>query len=201
VKAASLLGRPAVVAGADPGEPGGGKAAGPAEMRVERAGTLHFLAGWFRAELSPSVEVTTSPLDGVKVDHRLQILLPGGGPVEVAPGDRVRAALRIDAVDEQLAWTVEVLPPGAEEPRFRAALSDFDAALVEPADLRRLSPEHRPLLSPRGRATMRALALCAEGAAVASLRETLAAEFPGVFRTPREAQEAVQEILERFTER
>lgn len=201
VKPGSLLGRPAVAAESPLGDGGTGKAAGTAVLEVDRPGTLHFLAGWFRAELSDSVEVTTSPLEGTRVDHRLQVLLPAGGPVAVAPGDRVRVSLRIDAVDEQLAWTVDVLAPGASEPRHRAALSDFEAALVEPADLRRLAPDHRPLLSPRGRATLRALALCAEGATTASLRESLAAEFPGVFRTPREAQEAVQEILERFTER
>ncbi len=194
-----LLGPPAAVAELELGRVPEGPLRGAVDLPVARKGTLHGILGWFRARLSPSVELTSSPLDPLRIRRRMQVLLPVDAPVPVEPGDIVRAELRIDPVEEQVAWGVEVRGPGDGKPRFRSDHSDFQGALVEASDLRRLAPDHVPKLTERGRAMRRALDLCASGATVEAMRGTLAWEFPGLLRRPRDVQELVQEILGRFS--
>jgi type I protein arginine methyltransferase len=62
---------------------------GELEFTIERSGTCHGFAGWFVAQLSPSVPLDTGP--GAPCTHWMQTFLPFK-PVKVEEGQRIRLA-------------------------------------------------------------------------------------------------------------
>jgi type I protein arginine methyltransferase len=80
---------------------------------VQRAGTLHGLAGWFEVQLSPSVIFDTAP--GSPPTHWRQAFLPLKEPLEVRAGDSLASTLWIkpggeESDDLQLSYDVLLLP-------------------------------------------------------------------------------------------
>ena len=61
-----------------------------AELRIERDGVMHGLAGWFECELAEGVWMTNSPLSDRAI-QRSQAFLPIDEAVPVKAGDSVRA--------------------------------------------------------------------------------------------------------------
>src|SRR5581483_3944618 len=76
-------------------------------LTVDRAGTLHGIGGWFRAQLSPSVTLSNAPLARPRLNRR-DVFFPIDRPVAVTPGDRVRVHMRIIPAETIVRWTVEV---------------------------------------------------------------------------------------------
>ena len=70
---------------------------------VEQAGRLRGLAGWFEADLAPSVTLTTAP--GIET-HWGQVLFPVA-PLAVEPGDAITVHLRL-ASGPEWEWRVTV---------------------------------------------------------------------------------------------
>lgn len=87
------------------------RAAGPELVRgrasfvVERAGTLHGLAAWCTAQLSPSVRYTTAPGSPDRI-RRHNGFLPIERPVALEPRDIVDAELTIRPSDFVMMWVV-----------------------------------------------------------------------------------------------
>ena len=78
---------------------------GGASFVIERAGTLHGLAGWATARLSPSVTLTTAPgaHDRIRRHNRF---LPIDTAVPVLAGDIVDAEFVIRPSDFVMTWAV-----------------------------------------------------------------------------------------------
>jgi len=92
--------------------------AGRHHFEVTRAGVLRGFAGWFEAQLSPGVVLSTAP--GVET-HWDQLLFPVGA-VEVAPGDRLRVALEIEEGETGTYlwhWEGEIRRAGRDPLPFR----------------------------------------------------------------------------------
>lgn len=62
-------------------------------FQMERAGTVHGLAGWFLAELSEGVHIHTAP--GRPATHWRQAFFPYRDPVDVVVGDIMEVTLEI----------------------------------------------------------------------------------------------------------
>lgn len=100
---------------------------GELEYRLERAGRLRGLAGWFRAELADGVVLSTEP--GVET-HWAQLYFPHA-PVLVAAGDVLACRVRLtDAAENRWAWSGRVIRGAAERASFEHANVELDA-LVE----------------------------------------------------------------------
>ena len=77
-----------------------------AELRIERDGLMHGLAGWFECELAEGVWMTNSPLAEAPI-RRPQAFLPIDEAVQVKAGDTVRATVMARPADHLIAWVVE----------------------------------------------------------------------------------------------
>src|SRR5262249_972093 len=95
---AELLGDAARLAAIDLSTATPERFGGEVSLTVEHDGTLHGVGGWFRAQLSPTVTMTNSPLDTERINRR-QVYFPIGRPVAVRRGDRIKATLHIIAAD------------------------------------------------------------------------------------------------------
>lgn len=80
-------------------------ARGDATFIATRAGTLHGIAAWFAAELSPSVVMTNAPGATDRINRR-NAFLPVEQPVPLRAGDTVHVSLVIRPVDFIVTWTV-----------------------------------------------------------------------------------------------
>lgn len=100
----------------------------PFHWRVDRAGVLHGLLGWFVATLSPGVSITNGPDASIRID-RPALLFPIDEPIAVDAGDTIDAELSVmprpaPASGAQRAtarrvfvWRVRVTRDGREQAR------------------------------------------------------------------------------------
>ena len=77
-----------------------------AELRIERDGLVHGLAGWFECELAEGVWMTNSPLADDPI-RRPQAFLPIDEAVEVKADDTLRATVMARPADHLIAWVVD----------------------------------------------------------------------------------------------
>ena len=110
-------------------------------------------------------------LDEVVVASLLRSQLPLERPVRVRRGQRCTAFLRMQPSRDLVTWRLD---GGPEH-------STFHGLLLDPADLARARPDHRPRLHPRGMALAAALDLCRRGWTVARIRAALVRRFPVQF--------------------
>ena len=72
-------------------------------LPIDRAGTLHGVAGWFDCELAEGVWMTNGPLAELGI-LRSQAFLPLGEPVGVRAGERLAVTVMARPRDEIIAW-------------------------------------------------------------------------------------------------
>jgi len=195
---ADLLAPPAHLLSADPGE----RVRSPwklrASMTAERAGTMHGIGGWFSADLAPGVEMSNSPLDPARI-NRSNVFLPMDRPVPVDVGDVVDLSLQISPYELVLTWEVTVRTPAEAEPRAHSSHSTWKGMLMSVEDLRRTDPSYVPHLTPRGRARMTVLELCGNEVPVGEVEAQVLQRHPELFRTTRDAQLFVAEVVTRYS--
>ena len=97
-----------------------------AEFDVARPGAINGLAGWFRAELSPGVWISTAPGAVDRID-REGVIMPLDPALDCAPGDRVHARFRA-LLDEAL--TVWEAVRGGEPVRRHSTWQSYTAAPI-----------------------------------------------------------------------
>lgn len=162
---------------------------------VARHGTLHGVAGWFVARLSPHETMTNSPLAEDRIDRR-QVFLPARAPAAVRPGDRVRVVVRVRPEDTLVAWRLTI--EGREQDdRWQ---STFEGMLVDPVELARTRLLHRPALTARGRARQTVLDLVDGRHTVAEIERETHRRHAELFASPEEAAIFVAEVTTRYAE-
>jgi protein arginine N-methyltransferase 1 len=157
---------------------------------VERDGMLHGLAGWFEAQLSPGVRLSTAP--GAEPTHWQQTFFPLAEPVPVAAGDLVIARLTAIVLGQVLwQWRLEVLSAGGERKgRFRH--SNF---VPTRKDLVSRMPSFRPQLAEGGRIAHFVLDACDGTATMREIAQDLRREFPALCPTDGAAMHRVWTTL------
>ena len=105
-----------------------------AELRIERDGVMHGLAGWFECELAEGVWMTNSPLADQAI-QRPQAFLPIDEAVPVQAGDTVKTRVMARPADHLIAWVVDFPATGR-----RFSHSTWQGLLLAPEDLMRSRP-------------------------------------------------------------
>jgi protein arginine N-methyltransferase 1 len=159
-------------------------------FEVRREGTLHGVAGWFAARLSPQVSLTNCPSHAPHVASACAFL-PLAEAVAVAAGDRVEVQLDLIPAQSMIAWQVEVT--GATSARRRHAT--LDGLLISRADLRRVNPDYAPALDRWGQARRTALNLCDGQRSTAAISAALLERHPDLFAALEDAAAFVGEVL------
>jgi protein arginine N-methyltransferase 1 len=175
------------------GEAGGEAFASECELKIGRAGLLRGLAGWFRAELAPGIDVTNSPLAEQRI-NRQHAFFPLDKPVPVVAGDTMRVRFRATPAESLFTWRVEI--NGGKGGAF--SHSTFHSLLLTPDDLRRTNPNFAPQLSPQGRACQTILNLCRQQRQLRDIEKQVYEQYAELFATPAEAAKFVAETLKRY---
>lgn len=165
-----------------------------AELRIERDGAMHGLAGWFECELADGVWMTNSPLAGRRI-NRPQAFLPIAEAVPVRAGDSVKVRVMARPADHLIAWIVEFPASGR---RFRH--STWQGMFLAPEDLIRSQPERVPHLSREGRARISVLEYCDGRRTAREIEQAVLREHPDLFPSPDEISRFVMQTLGRDTE-
>lgn len=82
-----FLAAPGTLLRFDPATVGSAYVSGHVSCVAKRAGTLHGIAGWFRARLSDNVKLTNDPSN--KTANWAQIFFPLAAPIDISPGDSI----------------------------------------------------------------------------------------------------------------
>lgn len=169
-------------------------------VRAARDGLLHGLAGWFSARLAPGVRLSNSPLAPDSM-RRNNIFLPLAQPVSLTQGDPMRIAVSVAPSSAMINWQVEVL--SGRGGAVRKALfqhSTFKGLCLSAADLKRTRPKAVPSLRPRSQALSSVLAMCDGQRTVADIEKEVLRLYPGLFRSPLEAERFVADAIQRHAE-
>jgi protein arginine N-methyltransferase 1 len=90
---------------------------------MTRTGTFHGLVGWFDAQLSKGVRLSTSPKS--PPTHWKNIFFPSDRPVPVVEGDTIEVSIRAVTWDEDIYWNweIEIFHGSGTEKDFKKAKS------------------------------------------------------------------------------
>jgi len=164
---------------------------------IERPGTMDGVAGWFRAGLSPSVQMTNAPGDAGRIARR-PVVFPLKSPRTVTRGDRVEIRIRVIAPLSIVEWHV-VLTNSDGAGGWTERGSTFTGLLMSSEDFRRTRPDWRPALSKWGKARRTVLELC-DGRPLAEIERELLARHGDVVATPEDAAVFVAEVVTRYAD-
>ncbi len=163
------------------------------ELRIERDGLVHGLAGWFDCELAAGVAMSNSPLAPDRID-RSQAFLPIDEPVPVARGDLLKATLMLRPADVVIGWSVQS-PDGGR----RQSHSTWQGMPLAPEDLQRAHPARVPLPGSEARARSIVLGYCDGRRTASEVRDAVAREHPGLLPSAAELERFVAQVLARDT--
>ncbi len=174
-----------------------------ATTEIEKAGMLHGIGGWFRAQLSPQMTMSNGPLEPQRIGRR-NVFFPIDKPVAVEEGDRVRVAMRIQPRDMMVTWKIEVWEKrtprdGSSAPKARFTHSTFQGMLVCKEDLEKIQPRFVPSLTPRGDARRSILELCDGRNALADIEREIYRRHPQLFTSAAQAAAFVAEVVTRYS--
>ncbi len=165
-----------------------------AELRVDRDGTMHGLAGWFECELAEGVWMTNSPVAERPI-RRPQAFLPIGEAVRVSAGDTLRATVMARPADELIAWIVDFPRTGQ-----RFTHSTWHGALLAPDELARSQPGRVPNLSREGAAHVTVLDYCDGRRTAQEIERAVLNDHPQLLPSPEEISRFVAQVIGRDTE-
>ncbi|HET7234586.1 MAG TPA: class I SAM-dependent methyltransferase [Longimicrobium sp.] len=170
---------------------------GAPEWTVERGGTAHGLAVWFRAELGGGAFFDTGP--GHDTLYQTAFW-PWPQGVELAPGDRVRAELsaRFVGGDYVWSWNTEIVRNGQPPLTFRQ--STFHTIVPSPTRLRKRDDGFRATLGEDGRVGAFVLQRMDGSASLGEIARELRERFPARFATWEAALAHAGRLADQYAE-
>ena len=190
----ALLGAPAVLGDIDLYADNPDFFSWTAELRIQRDGIMHGLAGWFECELAEDVWMTNSPLAERPI-QRSQAFLPIDEAVPVKTGDSVKARVMARPADHLIAWVVDFPATGR-----RFSHSTWQGLLLAPEDLMRSRPDRVPRLSREGQARITVLGYCDGKRTAREIEQAVLRDHPNLFPSPEEISRFIMQTLGRDTE-
>ena len=159
------------------------------ELRIERDGILHGIAGWFECELAEDVWMTNSPIaeDAIK---RPQAFLPIGEAVAVKAGDMIKATVMARPADQLIAWQVQIPASGR-----KFSHSTWQGELLTSDALVKHDPAHVPVPSRLGQARACVLAYCDGRRTVLEIEQAVLREHPDLLPSAAEISRFVAQVL------
>jgi len=170
---------------------------GEASFTVTRPGTLHGLAAWFTAELSPSVVLTNAPGAPDRIARR-NAFLPVEAPVALRAGDTVHVALVIRPVDFIVTWMVTCRRGDQRLAVFRQ--STLNGMLVVRQHLTGAAEDATPTLNVWAAARATVLTLCDGRRTVREIEQAVFARHRVLFASESRAQVFVAEVISRYAD-
>jgi protein arginine N-methyltransferase 1 len=190
-----VLGQPVAGATIDLREKGPSPFRCGGAVRVERAGTMHGIGGWFSAQLSPSVTMTNAPTSSDRIGRR-NVFFPIDAPTDVRAGDVVAIDMHV-IPPKAIGWNVDVSREGSTIARFRH--STLSGMLLTAGELRRMRPAFVPHLTDRGAARRTVLELCDGVRPLAEIEQEVFARHDTLFSSLSDAALFVAEVVSRYT--
>lgn len=172
------------------------KIAGITSLSIERAGELNGIAGYFVAELSPSISLSNIP-GRVDTFDRWQHFYPLPEPVDVDVGDRVEVSLDIRPSTRLATWTVLVDRRASGGQLIRHRGSTVLGQFLSEHDIRSITGRTSPQRSPALDADRAILAAVDGSKTQQDIAAEIAVGWPQVFETNREAEARVRHLLGR----
>ncbi|MBP6715876.1 MAG: class I SAM-dependent methyltransferase [Acidobacteria bacterium] len=172
-------------------------ARGEVTFTVSRPGTLHGIAAWFTAQLSPAVVATNAPGAEGRIARR-HAFLPLESPVAVEAGDLVLLSLVIRPADFIVAWSVRCLRDGQERAAFRQ--STLRGMLLVRQDFVGAAEDATPTLNVWAAARATVLALCDGQRTVRDIERGVFDQHRSLFSTEAHAQVFVAEVISRYAD-
>jgi precorrin-6B methylase 2 len=167
-----------------------------ANLAIQRTGSLHGIGGWFAAQLSPSSQMTNSPLCTERI-NRHNVFFPIEHAMPVIEGDLVTVEMTIMPIDVMVAWRVQVMDAkGGVKGRF--IHSTWQGRLTSREELERTRPDQVPQLSPRGHARLTVLSLTDGQRTLSEIEQEVFSRHPQLFRSSAEAAVFVAEVITRY---
>jgi SAM-dependent methyltransferase len=163
-----------------------------AAFTIDHSGSLQGIAGMFEAVMASDVLMSNNPRSADHMEHRWNSVYPLPEPIEVQPGDTIRASVAVDLDDDRVTWTIGV-DAGGQQRSFKQ--STFFASFLTASSLQRLSKEYVPQVGARGAVWRAGLELVADGLSIGELEDRLANQFPDVLNSPRRARQFVEHLV------
>ncbi len=160
-----------------------------AELRVERDGVLHGIAGWFDCELARGVWMSNSPRAGLMI-QRHQAFLPIAEPVAVKAGDSIRASVMARPDDHVIAWRVDIPACGRS-----FSHSTWQGELLSPQRIAQRNPQHIPKLSRLGIARTCVLSYCDGKRTAREIEQAVLRDHPDLLPSSGEIARFVAQVL------
>lgn len=192
--AGALLAEPALAATVDLSQAAADVLTLHAAFTIHRAGLLHGLGGWFRAQLSPTVAMSNSPLDTAAIDRQQQFL-PLEKPISIGAGARVETEVTVRPRQGELAWTVSVAPDAHAPVTHRFRHATFLGRPMTRAALEARRTDRRPVLSPFGQLRAAILSLCDGSHSIAEIEAAVLARHTGLFASEPAARDFVRDVI------
>jgi SAM-dependent methyltransferase len=178
----ALLGAPAELGAIDFREDNPDFFSWTVELRIERDGVLHGLAGWFECELAEDVWMTNSPLSDQAIERPQA--------VAVKPGEVIKATVMVRPADHLIAWQVEIPSSGC-----KFSHSTWQGELLSPEDVARNDPAHVPMASRTGLARACVLGYCDGRRTVREIEQAVLREHPDLLPSAEEISRFVAQVL------
>ncbi len=188
-----ILGQPAEIVSFDLNCDSSSILQGSATSVVRRPGTMHGIAGWFEAQLSPSVTMSNSPLRDDVINRRA-VFFPVDPPTAVAAGDTVSVRMRISPADTLVNWRV-VLADTSGATRKQFSHSTFAGMLLCPEDLAKSRPNFVPQLTVWGKARRAVVNLCDGKRTLAEIEREVFELHHDLFSSMAEVSAFVHEVM------
>lgn len=171
---------------------------GTPRWTASRAGTIHGIAAWFRAELAEGIGFTTGP-EGPETIYGTGFF-PLLQPVPVAAGDAVQVELQARLIGEEYVWVwnTRVEANGGVKADFRQ--STFLSQPARPQELRKRAHDFRPVLGEQGRMDALVLGMMDGGATLEAIARALQGRFPERFPTWEDALSRAARLSQAYAE-
>jgi protein arginine N-methyltransferase 1 len=194
----ALLAPPALAAVLDPRDGGAPRVRATCEFAIGRDGHASGLAGWFRAELAPGIEMTNAPHAPDRINRR-HVIFPFDPPIALRAGDHMRVEMRIWPADSFVSWETQIARAGGGTVRLPRR-STFGGMLVAAEDLAQTRRDARPRLTAAGRARLSVLQLADGARTLADIERLVGERHADLLPTPDAAAVFVAEVLTRYAE-
>ena len=155
------------------------------EANITQDGLCHGWLGWFQTRLGEQW-LSTSPNE--EQMHWRQVFLPLSQPIQVKKGDAMEFELNRPEYGEW-TWTIDIAD-------IRQRQSTFNANVVSPKELLKLSNNYKAMLSNKGLATLNILKQMDGTQKTPSIVAHLLETYPQLFKAQLPAEQFIKKLIE-----
>ncbi|MCP3960669.1 MAG: methyltransferase domain-containing protein [bacterium] len=171
-------------------------AAADLAWELESPGRAHGLAVWFETTLSAAGGFSNAP-GGPELIYG-QGFFPFPRPVDLEPGDLLKARIEAKLVADDYVWRWSTSIEGAAGSKARFEQSTFHGTPLSLAKLRKRAASYLPRLDAEGRVLLFILARLERRTPLGEIAGELQESFPERFERRRDALARVAEVAEKY---